>query len=78
LPLDIELQDSASGLSLPPACVLGPPDAPYVWLHALPERFERRPLRVLERRADAVIVQADLHADDRVVQNGAALLAQYR
>jgi len=68
-----------SGVALPKAAVLK--DATgnaYVWVQTQPERFVRRPVETEPISAFTVVVGEGLQAGERVVINGANLLAQVR
>lgn len=49
-----------------------------VWLHAAPERFAPQVVRAQPLDAQTVVVTSGLHERDRVVTQGASLLAQVR
>ncbi|MDI1261117.1 HlyD family efflux transporter periplasmic adaptor subunit [Aquabacterium sp.] len=49
-----------------------------VWLHKAPERFAQQVVRSQPLDAQTVVVTAGLHERDRVVTQGASLLAQVR
>ncbi len=49
-----------------------------MWLHTAPERFTPRVVRARPLDARSVLVTEGLQAGDRVVTQGASLLAQVR
>ena len=80
-PLTVMLQSGAAvdGLIFPrDAVVRNANGENIVWLHAAPERFEPRPVRIRPVDATRVIVAAGLDERDRVVVRGADLVNQIR
>lgn len=69
----------AAGRWIPRRCLQGRALQAYVWVHVAPERFERRAVVVdAPSGGDRVRLRSGLQADERVVDDGAALLSQFR
>ena len=52
--------------------------AQAVWLHTTAEKFERRTVRAQALSAESTAVTSGIAAGERVVTQGASLLAQVR
>lgn len=73
------LAERTKGIVLPArAVVRGPSNLPVVWIKAGAERFVPQAVDVRPLDAETVLVTAGLGADNRVVVEGAALIAQIR
>lgn len=73
------LVERTKGIVLPArAVVRGPSNLPIVWIKAGAERFVPQAVEVRPLDAETVLVTAGLGADNRVVVEGAALIAQIR
>lgn len=73
------LRNRVQGIVLPAeAVVRSPANEPIVWIKAGAERFLAQPVRYQPLDARTVVVTAGLSADNRVVVQGAALIAQIR
>lgn len=67
------------GLRIPTAAVQKDADGTdLVWIHEAPERFRARPVRIHELGDGDSVATQGLTAGDRVVTDGASLLAQIR
>ncbi len=56
----------------------GPANEPVVWIRAGAERFIAQPVRWQPLDAERIVVTHGLGADNRVVVQGAGLIAQIR
>ena len=75
----VQLQDRIKGLVLPAGAVVrNQANEPVVWIKSGAERFVPQPVQVRALDARSVVVTAGLAADNRVVVQGAALIAQIR
>lgn len=73
------LNERTKGIVLPSrAVVRGASNLSVVWIKAGAERFVPQPVEVRPLDAETVLVTAGLGADNRVVVEGAALIAQIR
>lgn len=73
------LKERTKGVILPArALVRSPANEPVVWIKAGAERFVAQPVRFRALDAQRIVVTSGLAADNRVVVEGAALLAQIR
>jgi len=70
-------QGAADTVLLPRGSVRGEGAAAWIWVHDAPERFTRRPVRVVAEQGERLVVQG-APADARIALGGAALLDQYR
>ncbi|WP_245283342.1 efflux RND transporter periplasmic adaptor subunit [Bradyrhizobium sp. WSM2793] len=80
-PLNVMIQSGApvAGLIFPRNAVVRSGNGEnIVWLHAGPERFEPKPVRVLPVDAARVIVAAGINDGDRIVVRGTDLVNQIR
>lgn len=72
-------RDRVPGIVLPAqAVVRSPSNEPVVWIKSGAERFIPQPVQVRPLTADSVVVTQGLSPDNRVVIQGAALIAQIR
>ncbi|WP_052162328.1 efflux RND transporter periplasmic adaptor subunit [Aquabacterium sp. NJ1] len=72
-------QQTVEGVAIPrSALVRRPSGDTIVWRHDAPERFSARVVRFVPLDAERVVVTQGLQAHDRVVTQGASLLAQVR
>ncbi|MBT9491099.1 MAG: efflux RND transporter periplasmic adaptor subunit [Paucibacter sp.] len=77
--LVVALKDKRKGIVLPTeALVRNPANEPVVWIKTGPERFQSMPVQVQALDASRVLVTQGLSPDNRVVVQGAALIAQIR
>jgi len=75
----VALKDSAKGIALPAeAVVRSPVNETVVWIKTGAERYMPQPVQVRPLDAKTVLVTRGLAADNRVVVQGAALIAQIR
>jgi cobalt-zinc-cadmium efflux system membrane fusion protein len=75
----VALKDKAKGVVLPAeAVVRSPVNEAVVWIKTGAERYTPQPVQVKPLDAKTVLVTAGLAADNRVVVQGAALIAQIR
>lgn len=75
----VALKDSAKGVVLPAeAVVRSPVNEPIVWIKTGAERYTPQPVQVKPLDAKTVLVTRGLAADNRVVVQGAPLIAQIR
>lgn len=75
----VQLTDRLKGLVLPAqAVVRNAANEPVVWIKSGAERFIPQPVQYRALDARTVVVTAGLAADNRVVVQGAALIAQIR
>jgi cobalt-zinc-cadmium efflux system membrane fusion protein len=75
----VHLQDKVKGLVLPAqAIVRNPNNEPVVWIKSGAERFIPQPVQYRTLDAQTVVVTKGLAPDNRVVVQGAALIAQIR
>lgn len=73
------LRDRVKGIVLPAqAVVRNPANEPIVWIKSGAERYIPQPVRYQPLDAQSVVVTAGLGADNRVVVQGAPLIAQIR
>ncbi|MEH0168528.1 efflux RND transporter periplasmic adaptor subunit [Roseateles microcysteis] len=73
------LQERRKGIVLPAAAVVrSPANEPVVWIKAGVERYVPQPVQVQALDSATVLVTQGLAADNRVVVQGAALVAQIR
>jgi cobalt-zinc-cadmium efflux system membrane fusion protein len=73
------LRDKAKGIVLPAqAVVRNPANEPVVWIKSGAERFIPQPIEYRPLDASTVLVTKGLGADNRVVVQGAPLIAQIR
>ncbi len=74
-----QLKERLKGVVLPAQSVVrNPSNEPIVWIKSGPERFIPQPVQVRTLDASTVVVTRGLSADNRVVVQGAALIAQIR
>ena len=79
LPLTARSQQTAEGVAVPrSALVRRSSGDTIVWRHDAPEHFSPRVVRFVPLDAERVVVTQGLQAHDRVVTQGASLLAQVR
>ena len=77
--LVVALKDKRKGIVLPAeAVVRNPANERVVWIKISPERFQAMPVQVQALDASRVLVTQGLSPDNRVVVQGAALIAQIR
>jgi cobalt-zinc-cadmium efflux system membrane fusion protein len=75
----VQLRERVKGFVLPAeAVVRNPANEPVVWIKSGAERYIPQPVRVQALDATQVVVTQGLGADNRVVVQGAALIAQIR
>jgi membrane fusion protein, heavy metal efflux system len=75
----VQLRDQVKGMVLPArAVVRNAANEPVVWIKSGAERFIPQPVRYRALDAETVVVTQGLAADNRVVVQGAALIAQIR
>lgn len=75
----VSLKDKAKGVVLPAeAVVRSPVNETVVWIKTGAERYTPQPVQVKPLDAKTVLVTRGLAADNRVVVQGAALIAQIR
>jgi cobalt-zinc-cadmium efflux system membrane fusion protein len=75
----VQLKDRAKGFVLPAqAVVRNQANEPVVWIKSGAERFIPQPVQYRALDAQRVVVTSGLGADNRVVVEGAALVAQIR
>ena len=75
----VAMKDKAKGVVLPAeAVVRSPVNETVVWIKTGAERYTPQPVQVKPLDAKTVLVTAGLAADNRVVVQGAALIAQIR
>lgn len=79
LPVSVRLRSAAKGVALPAAAVVrSPANEPVVWVKMQAERFEPRRVRTRPLDAARLLVTDGLAGGERVVVDGAPLLAQIR
>lgn len=79
LPLTAQTGRTIDGMALPRSALVRQPSGDTaVWLHDAPEHFSPRVVTVQPLDATRVIVTQGLRAGERVVTDGASLLAQVR
>ncbi len=77
--LVVQLKEKIKGIVLPAqAVVRSPANEPVVWIKTGPERYLSQPVQVRALDARTVVVTQGLGADNRVVVQGAPLIAQIR
>lgn len=77
--LIVQLKDKVQGIVLPAqAVVRNPANEPIVWIKASAERYLPQPVQYQALDALTVVVTQGLGADNRVVVQGAPLIAQIR
>lgn len=75
----VQLREQVKGVVLPAkAIVRNPANEPVVWIKSGAERFIPQPVQYRALDADTVVVTHGLGADNRVVVQGASLIAQIR
>lgn len=75
----VQLSDRIKGLVLPAqAIVRNPANEPVVWVKSGAERFIPQPVQYRALDGQRIVVTSGLAADNRVVVQGAALIAQIR
>jgi hypothetical protein len=75
----VTLNEPAKGIVLPAdALVRSPANEPVVWIKSGAERFIAQPVQARPLDAKRVLVTAGLAPDNRVVVQGAPLIAQIR
>lgn len=75
----VQLRDRIKGLVLPAqAIVRNPANEPVVWIKSGAERFIPQPVQYRALDGQRVVVTSGLAADNRVVVQGASLIAQIR
>lgn len=75
----VQRQSKASGIVVPAdAVVRQNNNEPMVWVKTAPERFVAQPVQTQPLDGQRVLVTRGLNAEQRVVTQGAALLAQIR
>ena len=75
----LKTNERIKGVVLPAqAVVRNPANEPVVWIKTGAERFMPQPVRVKPLDSRSVVVLDGLAADNRVVVEGAALIAQIR
>lgn len=75
----VKLKERVSGFVLPAqAVVRNPANEPVVWIKSGAERFISQPVQFTPLDAQTVVVTRGLGADNRVVVQGAPLIAQIR
>jgi hypothetical protein len=75
----VQSKERTKGIVVPAAAVVrNAANEPVVWIKSGAERFIAQPVRVTPLDAASVVVTQGLAADNRVVVQGAALLAQIR
>lgn len=75
----VALKDRAKGIVLPAeAVVRSPANEPVVWIKTGAERYLPQPVQLQPLDAKTVLVTRGLAADNRVVVQGASLIAQIR
>lgn len=78
LDLVLSAAPAASGLVVPARALVRDGGAPVLFVKVSPTRFQPRVVRALPLSGGALLVEAGLAAGERVVSEGAALLAQVR
>ena len=79
LTVRVRTRERIAGIVLPAqALARGPAHEPIVWIRAGAERFIAQPVRWQPLDAERIVVTHGLGADNRVVVQGAGLLAQIR
>lgn len=74
-----QTRERVKGIVLPAqAVVRNPSNEPVVWIKSGPERFIPQPIQYRFLDARTVVVSSGLAADNRVVMQGASLIAQIR
>ena len=77
--LIVQLKERVQGIVLPAqAVVRNPANEPVVWIKASAERYVPQPVQFQALDAQTVVVTQGLGADNRVVVQGAPLIAQIR
>lgn len=77
--LIVQLKERVQGIVLPAqAVVRNPANEPIVWIKASAERYIPQPVQYRALDAQTVVVTQGLGADNRVVVQGAPLIAQIR
>jgi cobalt-zinc-cadmium efflux system membrane fusion protein len=75
----VQLQDRVKGLVLPAQAITrSPANEPVVWIKSGAQRFIPQPVQYRSLDAQRVVVTQGLAPDNRVVVQGAALIAQIR
>ena len=75
----MQLKERIKGVVLPAqAVVRNPSNEPIVWIKSGAERFIPQPVQFRPLDASTVVVTQGLSADNRVVVQGAPLIAQIR
>ena len=75
----VQLREQVKGMVLPArAIVRNPANEPVVWIKSGAERFIPQPVQYRALDAEKVVVTQGLAADNRVVVQGASLIAQIR
>jgi membrane fusion protein, heavy metal efflux system len=75
----VQLKERIQGVVLPAqAVVRNPSNEPIVWIKSGAERFIPQPVQFRPLDSGTVVVTQGLSADNRVVVQGAALIAQIR
>jgi multidrug efflux pump subunit AcrA (membrane-fusion protein) len=73
------MHHGSAGLHIPTQAVQrGPDGSSQVWVHVQPEQFRPQRVQARELGAGFSVVTQGLAAGDRVVTDGASLLAQVR
>jgi RND family efflux transporter MFP subunit len=73
------LQERRKGIVLPASAIVrSPSNEPIVWIKTGAERFTSQPVQIQPLDASTVLVTQGLAADNRVLVQGAALVAQIR
>ncbi|MHB1358912.1 MAG: efflux RND transporter periplasmic adaptor subunit [Rhodocyclaceae bacterium] len=77
--LVVRLNEEIKGIVLPASAVVrNPANEPIVWIKSGAHRFVPQPVRFRTLDAERVVITHGLGADNRVVTEGAALVAQIR
>ena len=77
--VQVKLKSTVSGLPLPASALTrNTANQIVVWVKTAPERFEARPIRSEPLDGVRVLVTDGLKAGERVVVQGASLIAQIR
>ncbi|MFN5882947.1 MAG: efflux RND transporter periplasmic adaptor subunit, partial [Burkholderiales bacterium] len=75
----VQTRDRIKGIVLPAqALARNPSNEPIVWIKSGEERFYPQPVQFRPINGEQVVVTQGLSADNRVVVQGAALIAQIR
>ncbi|MEO6697507.1 MAG: efflux RND transporter periplasmic adaptor subunit [Gammaproteobacteria bacterium] len=79
LKIYVETKQSLRGIVLPQESVIkGSGDESLIWVHAEPEHFTQKKVRVQKQSNNSLAILEGLEAGERVVTEGAALLGQFR